>query len=607
MLIFSWARSRKKLARLPSDATISTRLDDLQWICLNRHHTSLFGYKAPEWTDLEHDERASLVKSNPRRRIYHIQSSEYDFYAKIVRPITFNDRLKWLIRSCPSQVEFENLQIARARYVPVIQPIAWASSSIKNHPYGILVTMTVPNAYSFEELLWRQPKPDPKLTNDALAAVAYAVGKLHCACFQHRDLHPGNLLLAQTNEEDVSAQKTIAYISDLQSIRIDTKGGHASADPLNPWRIENLGMLLSGMRKRLTIDQQKYFAEKYIKTVQPHNTWSPPKIDDYFSKLRYWADQQDQKIAASRDRRALRNSKYSQYLQLGDGWCAQVYLNAKHPTPTSPSSSLKFTAEQWLEALQKPHILLNSHRILKEGSHSTVLENTLSIGGHALPIMVKQSRRPQGWRGLPQIFLNSRALRQWHKSHMLINRGLPTPWPLAALDYFQKGLRQQDIFISEKIPNAQNLRTMIKNGDLPHNIALRRDLADQIAQLLASLRLQGFRHRDCKATNVLIEYRPNQTPAYKPYLIDLDGLRRYWIKRSNPPHLALVRLAASGITTQKLNNPYYARVFHRYLQLLKLPEAQDRTARHQLWKNLIQKAQAQAQDTIKKNQTTSKK
>lgn len=594
MLLFSWAHSRKKLARLPSDATISTRLDALQWVCLNRHHTSLFGYKAPEWTDLEHDERAALVKSNPRRRVYHIHSAEYDFHAKIIRPITFKDRLKWLFRSCPSQVEFENLQIARARYVPVIQPIAWASSSIKNHPYGILVTMTVPNAYSFEELLWRQPKPDNKPINEALAAVAFAVGKLHCGCIQHRDLHPGNILLARTTEEDVSDQKTIAYISDLQSIRIDTKGGHASADPLNRWRIENLGMLLSGMRKRLTIEQQKYFAQKYIKTVQPHNTWSPPKIDDYFSKLRYWADQQDQKIAASRDRRALRSSKYSQYLQLGDGWCAQVYLNAKHPTPSSPASNLKFTAEQWLDTLQTPPILLNSHHVIKEGSHSTVLENTLSIGGHVLPIIVKQSRRPAGWRGLPQIFRDSRALRQWHKSHMLINRGLPTPWPLAALDYFQKGLRQQDIFISEKIPNTQNLRTMIKNGDLTQNSAARRDFADQIAQLLAALRLQGFRHRDCKATNILIEHQPGKTPAYKLYLIDLDGLRRYWIKRTNPPHLALIRLAASCITTQKLKNTDYARAFRRYLQLLKLPEAQNRSARHQLWKDLIQKAQTKA-------------
>ncbi|MCP4707674.1 MAG: hypothetical protein GY869_03530, partial [Planctomycetes bacterium] len=194
----------------------------------------------------------------------------------------------------------------------------------------------------------------------------------------------------------------------------------------------------------------------------------------------------------------------------------------------------------------------------------------------------------------PQIFTNSRSLRQWHKSHMLINRGLPTPWPLAALDYFQKGLRQQDIFISEKIPNTQDLRSMIKHGDIPDKIAARRDLAEQIAQLLAQLRLKGFRHRDCKATNILIEYHPYKTPAYKTHLIDLDGLRRYWIKRSNPPHLAIIRLAASCITTQKLKNTDYARVFHRYLQLLKLPEAKDRTTRHALWKDLIQKAQTKA-------------
>ncbi|KPK76803.1 MAG: hypothetical protein AMJ79_05440 [Phycisphaerae bacterium SM23_30] len=600
MISFSWARSRKKLARLPSDATISTRTDSMQWVCLNRHHTSLFGYKAPDWTDLDHDDRAELIKTNPLRRVYRIRSQDYDLHAKLICPSSLKDRLKWYLRRCPSQIEFENLQIARARTVPVIMPVAWAQSPIKNEPLGILVTQTIKSAYSFEDLLWQDDKPGPQVIANALTAVAQAVGRLHCGGIFHRDLHPGNLLLAPPPEE-VNDDIPIAYISDLQNIRIDSKGGHASADPFSRWRIANLGMLLAGMRKKISRSQQRHFAEKYIKTVQPHYRWSPQKIDDYFRQLLFWADIQAEKIARSRDRRSLKNSKYSQQINLGSGWYARVFLQEKHPKSLYPASRHQFTVDQWRSALSDPNSLLQPGRILKKGGQNTIIARNLTIAGVELPVVVKNTRLNQGWRKYWQSFRQSRALRHWYRAHTLINRDLPTPWPLAALEYYKGLFLQQSIYICSEIPYSCNLRELIKQDHLPRTHHSRNLLTEQIARLLAQLRLKGFRHRDCKATNIIVESPTRHNSLWNLYLVDLDGLRRRWINLSGARHEAIIRLAASCLKLANLLRSDYVRLFNRYVRYLKLPEAHNRFSRHDLWKSWAREANDKAHKISKRN------
>jgi hypothetical protein len=178
---------------------------------------------------------------------------------------------------------------------------------------------------------------------------------------------------------------------------------------------------------------------------------------------------------------------------------------------------------------------------------------------------------------------------------MLISRDIPTAWPLAAIDREHHMLLKDSILLCEKIPNSCNLRQFILDGNLdklPHRKRI--ELAEQTGSLLAQLQRQGLRHRDCKATNIMVSRQPDQpkpdlsdqSTSFRLFLVDLDGLRARLPFEIWSSHEAIIRLAASTLNLPALKRLDMVRTFNKYLQILDLPEAKDRRARYRLWQTL---------------------
>ena len=579
--------SRTSSALPCGSAIVAARVHGLHWSCLSAWQDRLLGDDTPQWLDLDNDPHAELIKASPVRRVYHVKNDSLDVYAKLYFAVGLPDRLKWLIRAAPGRIEFDHLQLAQQRSVPAPAPLAWAQGSINGTPVALLITESLGSLPSLARLLWHE-KPAPDQLTPALRAAGQLVGLLHHAGIQHHDLHPGNILLTPLGQSTDSADVQ-AFITDLQNVSIRRDFNQSiTSDPYLRRNITNLTMILAAISTAADPDLQRIFVRAYLQTIQPDQQWPARQFDDYYQRLTLLADRHIRRTWRRRDRRALRDSRYSRRIRLPDHWQARVFCQTKHPLPDSPASNCTFTPDQWQPTLRDPLTLLQPGRTLKQTANTTVIAKQIELSNTTLQVVAKQRHLRRGWRGCLQGLRRSRALNQWYHAHALVTRGIRTPWPLAAIEQRCGLLLRQNIFLCEEIPNCHNLKLMIENNSehLPTPSPARTQLARQLGQLLGQLRTLGFRHRDCKASNIVIQIRPDQPDTCIPYLVDLDGLRLRRCPSKYNHHEAIVRLAASLQKFQQVTLRDYAAGFNAYLRHIDTHQYRDRMIRRRLWQKL---------------------
>ena len=581
----------RQQVRPASQSTICVWADGLHWSCLSGYQLPLFGAEGANWPDLDNEPRAVLVKANPQRRVYRIQQGDLTVYAKLHIAATLADRIKWRLRGVPSLTEFGHLQTTQLRSVPVAKPLAWAHGSIKGQVVAMLVTESLGEGVSLADLLWARPDGEPAKLSAAAYAAGVAVARMHCAGVEHLDLHPGNVLLLDSEDSTGQGPGMKGCITDLQNVRIEQRGGHASADPDRPWRRANVAVLLAAIRTAADMAAQRRFVQGYLQTMQPRANWTASKIDDYLQRLEPLADKHDRRIWRSRDRRAMRNSPYSRRIHLTDGWSARVFLRCKYPVWHCQASQYAFGCEDWEAALADPPGLVQPGESLKQGGHSTVVAKEISIGGTRLQIVAKHCRLGTGLRGLLQSVRPSRSIRQWRLANALVTRRIATAWPLAAIERKAGPLLQESIFLSERIPHSLNLLKMFQQPDqLPPPGPERNGLARQLGLTLAQLTRCSFAHRDCKASNIVIQNTSDPAQPWRVYLVDLDGLSLSRLPTALNGHRALVRLAASALPFEQITPRDYAAVFNSYVKNLHEPYSHNSLSRKRLWQKLSRRA-----------------
>jgi len=445
-------------------STMNAQIGSLHWSYLAGWHNRLFGSSAPDWADLPGEpaqEGAELVKANPLRRVYHLRRGELDVYAKVYRPISVLHRFKWLIKPSPAAVEFDRLRMAAARGVPVVRPLAWAQGRIGGKPAAILITQSLDPVQSLEELLSEPQTHDAEYLASCLDAAADAVAALHCCGIIHRDLHPGNILITSTNKKPQPS----AYLTDLQHITVKQHAGYRSGDPSQPWRIRNLAGLLAAVRIRVTEQHLHRFVGRYLQALQPDHRYAGRELDKYVCRVQLLADDHDRKLAASRDRRAMRNSKYGREIKLTDGWSARVFLQCKRSLADSPASQHRFTPDNWQAALVEPAGLCRTGQLIPHDACSQLVSRELTVGSAQLDVMVQHFRLPEGIAGFFQALRSCPALALWRRCHGMVNRRVPTAWPLAALTRRRMLLWRESIFIAER--NTQNPKTLTTWAESP--------------------------------------------------------------------------------------------------------------------------------------------
>jgi len=659
---------RRQIRESASVGLVAVWVGAVRWLVLSGFQGEMIGASAPEWNDLDQNENARLIKSNPQRRIYRLEYNQRVFYVKYYYVMNMRDKLKWSLRNSPGQTEFENLTYAQQQAVPAAKPLGWGLGYVNGRMAGMLITESLGEVVPLEDAIWRLNQVDPGSLKIKLAAAGKLVAQLHRAGIKHSDLHTGNILLqAETPSHKSGREELQAYITDLQNISIKSPtwifprmtSGFAGA--FRRWRIKNVASLLAGVqpltdkhRRRgipdsIKTDPLYEFVRAYLRTLRELERWSSAELhgtipeemtedpaatggivraeQNYLRRLMAIIVRYQRRFYRSRDRRPLRNSRYFQKLKLPDNWSSYVYLQSRYPADFSVASRCRFTAEQWGQALAKPESLLQSGKVIKEGGRNTVIFKTLRVGSTSLQVVIKHTRPYSGntikdrlvavGRGLWEIMGRSRAVRQWFRANALISRPIPTAWPLAALER-REGLRVKDsIFICEWIPDSANLAQIITQRKLTNDSKYRKALAEQLGKLLGMLRYQDFRHRDCKATNIVIQTPPSRASADKrlsgimadggryrcrAFPVDLDGLRPRLFHSRFAGHEALIRLGESVLSYYKhVTLADYARVFRSYIRYLELPETHNRAMRRKLWDKISKQVRKKVAKNNRKN------
>lgn len=577
---------------------MTVRQGGLVWRCVPGWQARLWAADVPDWRHVEHDGRAKLVKANPLRRVFCITFSGVEVYAKLYRPGGLLGRALWLFRPAPSGEEFGLLRSACARGVAAARPIAWAVGRDEAGPLAILLTESLGRNVSLEDLIWQEPAPTKEHLARALTAAGKLLAQLHCAGMCPADLHTGNIVLVGEGD------RLGAWLADMARADVEQRGGHPSANPLQERRLAGTAVLVAGMRDRLSRRQQEVFLRAYLEAMRPGKPATDDLVEDYAARLHPLVGRHDRRVCAARDRRALRNSRYAQKIRLGGGWTARVFLEMRRPLDYSPASRLRFTPTEWSAALADPAGLMSEAegRVIKRGGRNCVLLKKLRVGGSQVDVVVKQSRLRRWPAGVVDALWPSRAVRHWRRAHALIARKLPTALPLAALERRRWGLLRESMVICEEIAEGMDLKAMLDRGEQPNGRKARRELILELAGLLAELRRRGLRHRDCKATNILVqrsksggEGKEARGGGYRVFLVDLDGLGRYvfpteWLVRKGVMHRfwheAVVRLAASLLPLGAFSRAE-AMVFLRgYWGGLGVDGVRNKLLRKELWRCL---------------------
>jgi len=401
--------------------------------------------------------------------------------------------------------------------------------------------------------------PDAETTvREALMALAELVGRLHRAGVIHRDLHCGNVLVR------TDTPKPQPVLMDLhRAVRRRRLSRRSMA--------ANLAQLYHDRAPWTTRTQRLRFLKHYLRTTGAGGT-----LRGWQGMIEQLAERHCRRQHAQRDRRISGRNIYFSDIRLPGGWSGRVTLASKRRMAGSRAAQLRFTVEQWAEALADPLDLLTGPetQLIKDSPSVRVVRRKLTVGGHELDVFIKQPRRKHRWKVLLDCFRRTRPARAFRLGHELLTRRIATALPLAQLRRRVGPLVTDSILITEAV-EAQRLNDFLNtwlatplrsNPDfIP---AQQRHLAQQVlwqlGRLLRSLHENNYAHRDLKATNILVRWSGKARPEL--ILIDLDGLRPVRRVTQRQRFQGLMRLNVSLLNCPVVNHAGRLRMLLGYLR-----------------------------------------
>lgn len=162
------------------------------------------------------------------------------------------------------------------------------------------------------------------------------------------------------------------------------------------------------------------------------------------------------------------------------------------------------------ELIEQPEAVLARGRVLKHDGTTTVVV----VDDGERDWVVKRYNTKNAWHAVRRLLRTSRAVNCWRAAARLLEAGIDTPWPVAAMEERRLGiLRGRSYFISERIDGDTLAHRLHDAGDDKPR------LVEQAAGIVTRLREAGIVHGDLKATNFLVS-------GGRMYLVDLDASRR---------------------------------------------------------------------------------
>ncbi len=552
----------------PRDAWVKRQVGRWLWR-IRSDWCDFFGRDSvPDWLNLADCPHALRVKENDGREVWRYQSGSRLIFVKIGRPARRWARVRRLIFRSEAAREFRAAVYAAEHRIPTVAPIAFADAPLSGRrPSSILITAGIPDAEPLNEF-WASRAAAGQLTrllrNQVIDLVARLLARAHHEGFEHFDLHSGNVLL-----EPQPGGGYRAVFVDLNNVRLNRSICESVI-------ARNLAQFNQWFRQNAPVSDRVRFLDRYLfwrDTLEAREGHGHAARCDRLRLIRSLERaviDHANALYAKRDRRAMRSGRYFARLRLPGGWRANVFLGSKHAVPGSPVSTLKLDARDWEEWLSDPLRWLkpqDRRDLLKDSASATVCRGRLPRDAGAIDVVCKRSCARNVFKRLQNLVRPSRPMMTWRRAHALLHRQIATARPLAVVERRRGPLLVDSILITEYIPHANDLDTLLTVAmrELPAAEAIR--LKSQVSYALAAVvrRLleRGFVHRDFKAPNIIVQWDRQSPPRI--LLIDLDGLRRSR-RRAHGEIRMLMRLNVSLDHCRRVTRTDRLRFLLRYLQ-----------------------------------------
>ncbi|MBI4718583.1 MAG: hypothetical protein HY763_12310 [Planctomycetes bacterium] len=243
-------------------------------------------------------------------------------------------------------------------------------------------------------------------------------------------------------------------------------------------------------------------------------------------------------------------SSRMQRVDLGDGWKATL------PVPEVREALIGLPAHR--EAMPGYSVLKCSH-------DAEVFR--VQLGGKAGPrdVVVKVRRRRGLAANLAARLGSDPARREFQTAVALHAAGVATARPVALLE---RSTRRESWLITEYLAGGcdldQVVLVLLPRLDPARLRSVKSTLVSSLADLACAMQRQGFRHRDFKASNIMVTSWDGASEPPRAWLVDLEGVRCARAATGTRRLTPLVRLAASLLDYASLSHTDYARFLRTY-------------------------------------------
>lgn len=385
--------------------------------------------------------------------------------------------------------EWQIARCLRDRDVPAFYPIAFGVEKNKGFVRKTyLISEKITGAVPLKAFVAANSGADLLQRKRFIRAFSEFMLRVHMAGVLHTDLSWENIFVSAGPGGDYRF-----FLTDLYQVKV--KHGI----PLN-LRLSNLALLNTSFYQKTSVRGRTAFLNHYLKSFI--------KTGDMMPRIREIINSETKLILLKKwkkqARKCLKENKYFAKIRCGRqaGW-------ASRPLP-----------EMVLKMLERPETLFQDPKagILKESGTAASLLYPPADG--APGFYLKWYRAKGLWPVLKNRFRPSRAKKSWMAANVLMARDIPTPRPLLFLEKKRFSFILESCFVTEPLSGALTLEAYMNRVFKTLPVAAKRQALRESALQVRRMHDNGIRHRDLKATNILV----SRDAPFKIWFADLDAI-----------------------------------------------------------------------------------